>query len=468
MTSTAARLVSCLRAVGGDDESTSQLPAEQSSPAGTHHILCPKPIEIDCTSEEWSQVLQRAAMEVVFVLAFLWVFRRIGAIKELGTLELLAIGALLHMPSLCSQNVSVSLSVALNIVLLLRVQEVHADVDAKVANARAAALQDVAAATGPLRGERRAASAFAAKNLPVADSSSPRRRNGSSSGRSGGPHSSGESAGAPAAASSSWIQVPHLTSDELTQLSGGELVLKQIGSNEGVAAQRIEAPVDLVWATLLDFAEWPRMVDDVVAANVYERNDADIKVEIVVGVGFLKLKTYIHHVLDQAAGTLTWTLDERKSSDLLSNTGYWMVRDGSSHGGGSVVYYSCAVQLRAWAPGWLDRYIAREGLPRALGWLKREVENRAAAADALPLHRRSFSSPNLAELSDRGLAVGVPRSQLPSPTSSQASPNQQQQRQQAKMAFRGLHSQPQHRRSGSVTIDRSSSKKLLSTNSWRE
>ena len=147
--------------------------------------------------------------------------------------------------------------------------------------------------------------------------------------------------------------------------SGGELVLKQIGSNEGVAAQRIEAPVDLVWATLLDFAEWPRMVDDVVAANVYERNDADIKVEIVVGVGFLKLKTYIHHVLDQAAGTLTWTLDERKSSDLLSNTGYWMVRDGSSHGGGSVVYYSCAVQLRAWAPGWLDRYIAREGLPRA-------------------------------------------------------------------------------------------------------
>ena len=109
-----------------------------------------------------------------------------------------------------------------------------------------------------------------------------------------------------------------------------------------------------------------------------------------------------------------------------------------------------------------------EGLPRALGWLKREVENRAAAADALPLHRRSFSSPNLAELSDRGLAGGVPRSQLPSPTSSQASPNQQQQRQQAKMAFRGLHSQPQHRRSGSVTIDRSSSKKLLSTNSWRE
>ena len=55
-------------------------------------------------------MLQRAAMEVVFVLAFLWVFRRIGAIKELGTLELLAIGALLHMPSLCSQNVSVSLS----------------------------------------------------------------------------------------------------------------------------------------------------------------------------------------------------------------------------------------------------------------------------------------------------------------------------------------------------------------------
>lgn len=138
------------------------------------------------------------------------------------------------------------------------------------------------------------------------------------------------------------------------------------------------------------------MVDDVVASAVYEKNGGDIKVKITIGVGFLKIHTHVHHVLDRVAGTLTWSLDASKPSDLLANTGYWIVRphDASS----CTVYYSCNVQLRSWAPGWLDRYIAREGLPRAIGWLKREAEERAASQPASRGIRPSLSSPNLADL----------------------------------------------------------------------
>ena len=213
------------------------------------------------------------------------------------------------------------------------------------------------------------------------------------------------------------------------------------------------------------------MVDDVVSANVYQRQGSDIKVEIVVGVGFLKIRTFVHHVLDQAAGTLTWTLDESQSSDLIANTGYWMVRDGASLGGGSVVYYSCAVQLRSWAPGWLDRYIAREGLPRAVGWIKREAEGRAATAAATePMHRRSFSSPNLADAalleSRLSFGTGNPRQNPPQQPSQSSQQQQQQQQQQQNASGVGA---PQHRRSGSVTNgSRTSQRRLVSTDSWRE
>lgn len=213
------------------------------------------------------------------------------------------------------------------------------------------------------------------------------------------------------------VKLPKLSAAELSSVAAGELVLKAIATdkgNEGLAVQRVQAPADLVWATILDFGEWPRMVDDVVASAVYDKQGCDIKVKITIGVGLLKIHTYVHHVLDRVAGVLTWSLDATKSSDLLANTGYWIVRPHDLNS--CTVYYSCNVQLRSWAPGWLDRYIAREGLPRALGWLKREAEERVAAAPpALGKQisiRPSSSSPDLAALAfldpSGGLHGGLP------------------------------------------------------------
>ena len=57
------------------------------------------------------------------------------------------------------------------------------------------------------------------------------------------------------------MAVPQLTDAESQTLASGALVLKAVANakaNEGIAAQRIDAPADLVWATLLDFGEWPR------------------------------------------------------------------------------------------------------------------------------------------------------------------------------------------------------------------
>ena len=402
------------------------------------------------------ETMLQATSTTCLVLVLLLGLRRVGAIVKanLTTTELLAIGGLLHAPSLVNPTVSVTLSVALNIVLIMRLQEVHNE----AARIRSIVLKEIADSQPPTTAEQRQAWTARASASPTADA-----RGGRS-----GTKTRGSSAGE--TPTQSWVSVPQLSDIELGQLSSGEMVLKTLASqsglgNEGMAAQRIDAPADLIWATLLDFNEWPRMVDDVIAARVYEREGSSVtKVQVAIGVGFLKINTYVHHVLDQAAGALTWTLDDQKSSDLLKNTGYWIVREFTGPGGGCVVYYSCNVQLRAWAPGWLDRYIAREGLPRALGWLKREAESRNAnRSQPSFMGRRSLSSPALSDLdvTARNAAPQLPTEQaaakrLQSPSLGAA--------RGPSVRHGGAYPRPQHRRSG--TLNNNSGRRLISATSW--
>ena len=431
------------------------------------------------------KALLTAAVALVVPVMLLGL-RRVGVVKGLGLPELAGIGVLMHVPYLLEPALAVTISVALNITLILRIQELQEEastmsgtmptgdqqtVSAAIAYPAAAppvaALQATAAASDALATnapgliarlqeaapglivrlqEAGAISAAEAANLfgrLLSAASAPPEAAAAAAAAPVAPAASAAPAAprpprspavappAPVPASpalpaperratqdgASSVKLPKLSAAELSSVAAGELVLKAIATdkgNEGLAVQRVQAPADLVWATILDFGEWPRMVDDVVASAVYDKQGCDIKVKITIGVGLLKIHTYVHHVLDRVAGVLTWSLDATKSSDLLANTGYWIVRPHDLNS--CTVYYSCNVQLRSWAPGWLDRYIAREGLPRALGWLKREAEERVAAAPpALGKQisiRPSSSSPDLAALAfldpSGGLHGGLP------------------------------------------------------------
>ena len=431
------------------------------------------------------KALLTAAVALVVPVMLLGL-RRVGVVKGLGLPELAGIGVLMHVPYLLEPALAVTISVALNITLILRIQELQEEastmsgtmptgdqqtVSAAIAYPAAAppvaALQATAAASDALAAnapgliarlqeaapgliarlqEAGAISAAEAANLfgrLLSAASAPPEAAAAAAEAPVAPAASAAPAAprpprspavappAPVPASpalpaperratqdgASSVKLPKLSAAELSSVAAGELVLKAIATdkgNEGLAVQRVQAPADLVWATILDFGEWPRMVDDVVASAVYDKQGCDIKVKITIGVGLLKIHTYVHHVLDRVAGVLTWSLDATKSSDLLANTGYWIVRPHDLNS--CTVYYSCNVQLRSWAPGWLDRYIAREGLPRALGWLKREAEERVAAAPpALGKQisiRPSSSSPDLAALAfldpSGGLHGGLP------------------------------------------------------------
>ena len=180
--------------------------------------------------------------------------------------------------------------------------------------------------------------------------------------------------------------VPELTPLEQRQLALNRTILKRSGT-QALAAQRVRAPAELVWATLHSFTEWPKMVDNCVGTEVYSGqsvgSDAatgEVKAKVTLGVAFVRVSAHVHHVLDKAAGRSSWTLDKSKTNDVVENTGCWLVRpDQTGDANACVIYYSANVQLAAWAPAWVNTFVAEQGLPKAVGWLRREAEKRYQA-----------------------------------------------------------------------------------------
>lgn len=185
------------------------------------------------------------------------------------------------------------------------------------------------------------------------------------------------------------IEPPVLSPEEKVRVGRGELVTKSFrndgGINRGVACQMIKAPPSTIFAALTSFADYPRMVDDVQAADVYSTSTEahtgtqEMKVRFRVGYGPAGLTFDLHHSYNEALGQLTWTLDRETGQSMFkSNEGFWVVRPGPTPNS-SIVYYSIAVELNGWIPSWVNGFVAAQGIPRAVAWVKKESEIRASA-----------------------------------------------------------------------------------------
>ena len=92
------------------------------------------------------------------------------------------------------------------------------------------------------------------------------------------------------------------------------------GRRQGMASQRVHAPASTVWERILDFSMWPKVVDNVVSARVYSAEQRPggehLKVEVVIGVTLLRIRTFVHHIYRADRGLMTWSLDDEHESDL--------------------------------------------------------------------------------------------------------------------------------------------------------
>ena len=91
---------------------------------------------------------------------------------------------------------------------------------------------------------------------------------------------------------------------QVEQLQRGKMISRKSyppeGGARGEAAQLVHAPAGRVFECIGDFASWPGMVDNVTSARVYEQRGPVTKVEVVLGVAMINIKTYVKHVIGAA------------------------------------------------------------------------------------------------------------------------------------------------------------------------
>jgi len=156
--------------------------------------------------------------------------------------------------------------------------------------------------------------------------------------------------------------------------------MKQVqegSGGRGIAIQDVHASPEVIWAKINDFPNYPGMVDNVKSCTVYEKTDDHIKVGFVISAVMMNVEYYIDHVYHPSEGYMTWTLDYLRESDLDDSVGFWRVEPIPNKPGWTRLFYSVEVRLKGWVPGIVEDMIAKKGLPKATGWVKRESEKAA-------------------------------------------------------------------------------------------
>lgn len=169
---------------------------------------------------------------------------------------------------------------------------------------------------------------------------------------------------------------------EIIKLRGGESILRQEkGSNggRGVAIQYINAPESTVWDTILDYSNYPKMVDDVVKCSVYERSNSggqDLRyVEMISSVWGFKFGLYTTNTVNKSNGYMHWALDRRKESDVNDLIGYWRVEQISSNPPVTRVDHSTEMVVTG-VPDFIANYLTQDALVSGTAWVKKYAEKR--------------------------------------------------------------------------------------------
>ena len=172
-----------------------------------------------------------------------------------------------------------------------------------------------------------------------------------------------------------------LTDAQRATLADGKPVLTTLPGDtggRGVAIQDIHATPDVIWRRIGTFDEYPRMVDNVEACEIYQREGDDVRVRFAISVLGFDYEYFIQHTFRPQDGYVTWTLDYARESDLDDSVGYWAVMPHPEKPGWSRLFYGIDMRTRGYMPGFVRNMIAKRGLEDATEWVKREAEAEAA------------------------------------------------------------------------------------------
>lgn len=168
---------------------------------------------------------------------------------------------------------------------------------------------------------------------------------------------------------------------EYDAVEEGQAVHKAIDVNGMVGAAavfRVNAPPEMVWATISDFRNYPAWIDGLVETKVYLREGDDVYVKFRYQHWLAGEYTYYirHTYPGESTGWGTWRLDYGRRSDLDDSVGFWRVDSVPGDPRRSDVTYFTDVRLKGWLAALARDAMVTSALDTATGWVKKQSELR--------------------------------------------------------------------------------------------
>jgi ribosome-associated toxin RatA of RatAB toxin-antitoxin module len=178
-----------------------------------------------------------------------------------------------------------------------------------------------------------------------------------------------------------------LSAADQAMLSSGKPVMRLTEADaggRGLAIFQVNAPADVVWATIRDFSSYPRFIPEVKKCDIYKKNGGNVDVDFVIKSYGVSLQYFIHHDIDVAGRWMTWTLDYGRASDLADSVGFWRVSPVEGAPDRALVEYSIDIAISGWVPGFVRSLLVDNGLKQATSWVKVQSEQRFSSQTSKP------------------------------------------------------------------------------------
>lgn len=141
----------------------------------------------------------------------------------------------------------------------------------------------------------------------------------------------------------------------------------------------VDAPAELAWQVLTDFAAWPRFMPSLVQVGVREVGESELKLRHETESMGFEVAFTAHAEVDADALRLRLRLDESEPTDLAAMEATWQVVPLAA--GGVRIEFQSDVRSGA-VPAFIERRIVKKSVEATVEAVAAEIERRLESMTA--------------------------------------------------------------------------------------
>jgi ribosome-associated toxin RatA of RatAB toxin-antitoxin module len=170
-----------------------------------------------------------------------------------------------------------------------------------------------------------------------------------------------------------------LTEDQKKKLATGEIVFTKSISGDETKSALIQAALvfnqspEKVWALLSRTEDQAKYLNEVEELQVIKKSATEDCIEFTLDVAFIELVYRVIHKFDRANLYFHWALDPTFDNSLNQLNGFWRFFPYGE--GKTLARYGSNLSVSAVVPSFVENYMTRTNLPKALADVKKYVDS---------------------------------------------------------------------------------------------